>query len=224
MVDFSKCTLQGDCVDVCDSKALSIIGYQQSVEEIIAIALQDHDYYKNSGGGLTVSGGEPMSQFDFTYEILKSAKANGIDTCLDTSGHAPLSKFKKILPLVDVFLFDYKATSEITHKQLIGVSQKLILKNLDFLYSNGAKIILRCPMIPGVNDTAVHIKAIAKLDKKYPGLEGIELMPYHKMGNEKGIRVGMQAQIDHLDDTSDEIQNKWLNELSDLACNKAVIG
>jgi len=223
-VNFSKCTLQGDCIPVCDAKALTIVGHQQTVQEIIDIALLDHDYYKNSNGGITVSGGEPMSQFDFTYALLKSAKANGISTCLDTSGHAPKKKFQEILHLVDVFLFDYKATNQAAHKQLIGVSQNLILKNLDFLYTNGAKIILRCPMIPGVNDTAAHIMAIAALDKKYPNLEGIELMAYHKMGNEKGIKVGIQPPIDHLDDASEIIQNNWLNDLNSLKCTKAIIG
>ncbi len=223
-VDFSKCELQGDCVKVCDSKSLSIIGYQQIVEEIIDIAMQDYDYYKNSNGGLTVSGGEPMAQFDFTYDLLKSAKAKGISTCLDTSGYSSENKFKKILPLVDIFLFDYKATTETIHKQLTGVSQKLILKNLGLLYASGARIILRCPMIPNVNDTAAHIEAIAELDKKYPNLEGIELMPYHKMGNEKGVKVGIEPTINHLEDTDEKIQKEWLDKLHSLGCDKVIIG
>ena len=224
LVDFSKCNLQGDCVSICESKALSIIGYQQNVKDIIDIALLDYDYYKNSGGGITVSGGEPMAQFEFTFEIFKKAKEAGISTCLDTSGFASKEKFKKILPLVDVFLFDYKATDEKTHKELTGVSQKGILINLDFLYTNRAEIILRCPMIPGVNDTDEHLKAIVALHQKYPDLEGIELMPYHKMGVEKGIRVGIVPTVNHLEDTNEQIQKKWLDRLRSLGCSKAVIG
>jgi pyruvate formate lyase activating enzyme len=223
-VYFSKCELRGDCVKVCDSKSLSIIGYQQTVKEIITIAMQDYDYYKNSNGGLTLSGGEPMAQFDFTYALLKAAKDKGISTCLDTSGYASKNKFEKILPLVDVFLFDYKATGDAIHKQLTGVSQNLILKNLDLIYASRARIILRCPMIPSVNDTASHLKAIAKLDKKYPDLEGIELMPYHKMGNEKGIKAGIEPTIDYLEDTNEEIQLGWLEKLHSLGCTKVIIG
>jgi pyruvate formate lyase activating enzyme len=123
-----------------------------------------------------------------------------------------------------VFLYDYKATNESSHKELIGVSSELILSNLEFLYSNGAIIILRCPMIPGVNDIDVHLKTIAQLDKKYPNLEKIELMPYHKMGNQKGLRIGMQPHIDYLDDSDETTKEKWIDELKSFGCTKVVIG
>jgi len=223
-VNFSNCILTGDCISVCDSKALSIIGEIKNVKEIISVVKQDLDYFNNSNGGLTVSGGEPMAQFDFTYELLKEAKNNGIATCLDTSGHALQNKFKNILPLVDVFLYDYKATTELLHQKLTGVSSKLILNNLDFLYSNGANIILRCPIIPGLNDSNKHFKSIAKLDERYPNLDRIELMPYHKMGNKKGLRVGIKPQIDYLDDTDEVRKEKWLEQLKILGCEKIVIG
>ncbi|MEE9431617.1 MAG: glycyl-radical enzyme activating protein [Melioribacteraceae bacterium] len=223
-VNFSNCILAGDCISVCDSKALSIIGENKSVQEIIEVVKQDKDYFKNSGGGLTISGGEPMSQFNFIYELLKEAKANGIETCLDTSGYAPQDKFEKILPLVDLFLYDYKATTESFHKKLVSVSSELILNNLEFLYSKGARIILRCPMIPGVNDNDVHFKAIAEIADKYPILEKLELMPYHKMGNEKGLRIGIKPEIDYLENTDERTKEKWIDNLKSFGCNKVVIG
>ena len=133
-------------------------------------------------------------------------------------------KFEKILPLVDIFLYDYKTTTESLHKELVGVSSELILNNLELLYSKKARIILRCPMIPYINDTNVHLETIAKLAKKYPNLEKVELMPYHKMGNEKGSRVGIKPQIDYLDDTDEITKKRWIDELKSLGCNKVVIG
>jgi len=224
IVNFLNCTLSGNCISVCDTKALSIIGYHQTVKEILDIVIKDSDYYKNSGGGITISGGEPMSQFGFTLELLIAAKKQGISTCLDTSGFASIDKFEKILPYVDVFLFDYKVTSEYLHKKLTGVSMYPILKNLDFLYKKEAEIILRCPMIPGVNDSDIHLKAIVELDNKYPRLKGIELMPYHKMGNEKGVNIGKNPEIDNLEDTDNVTQENWIKKLKNLGCTKAIIG
>ena len=120
---------------------------------------------------MTISGGEPMSQLSFTLALLRRAKSEGIHTCIDTSGYAPRSGFEKVIQYAYLFLFDYKITKSDDHLKLTGVNNQLILENLDYLYKQNMNIRLRCPIIPGINDTSEHHDAILKLEKKYPNIE-----------------------------------------------------
>lgn len=223
-VDHKKCRLHARCVEACPNGALKIIGRKQSVQEVMDIVIRDIDYYNNSNGGITISGGEPMSQFRFTYELLKSAKEKGIHTCLDTSGYAPRDLFEKILQYTDLFLYDYKATDETEHRRLTGVSNRLILDNLDFLSRKGGRIILRCPLVKGVNDTDEHLRGIAAIGSKYPDLAGIEIMAYHNMGHEKYERIGRTPEMEVLPTTDEETKQLWLEKLKAYGCDKAIIG
>ena len=166
-------------------------GREASVEEIAAECLKDRVYYELSGGGVTLSGGEPLAQPEFTLEILRRLKAEGIHTTLDTSGYAPLPVYERSLEVTDLYLFDYKATGEEQHLDLVECSLAPLLKNLDFLVSQGANVLIRCPLIPGLNDDGVHLQALLNLEKKYPGLVGIEVLPWHTMGNAKYDKLGM---------------------------------
>ncbi len=153
--DRSRCDRCGKCAEECLYEALKVAGVERTVEEVLAEVLRDRSYYDQSGGGLTITGGEPMLQEKFTFALLKAAKAEGIHTCLDTSGWASRRAYERMLPFVDAFLYDYKATDPETHRRLTGVSNDRILDNLDFLYHRNARILLRCPLIPGVNDTPI---------------------------------------------------------------------
>ena len=133
-VNFSSCKLSGECVSVCPNDALKIIGKENSVNETLELVLRDKEYYKNSGGGLTISGGEPMNQFSFTRDLLQLAKLNGIHTTLETCGFAPKNRYLDILHLVDLFLYDYKETDPVKHKELTGVESKVIIDNLRTLH------------------------------------------------------------------------------------------
>lgn len=166
-------------------------GRMASVDEIVAECLKDRVYYELSGGGVTVSGGEPMTQPDFTLAILESLKRAGIHTTLDTSGYGPLSAFDLSLPVTDLYLFDYKATNPRTHHDLMSAPLRPILRALDRLLSRGAKIILRCPMVPSVNDSVDHLQAIVGLTQRYPSLLGVEVLPWHTMGNAKYQKLSM---------------------------------
>ena len=135
--------------------------------------------------------------------LLKAAKTENIHTCIETCGWASQRAYEKVLPYVDLFLFDYKATDPETHRQLTGVSNKLILANLDFLYHSGANILLRCPLIPGVNDLEEHLAGIAAIDKQYPNLKGIDLLPYHNIGNSKYERYGLENPLPGLETTNE---------------------
>ena len=218
------CVACGTCLPFCLNEALKMIGERWTVEQIMAEVERDIDFYQHSGGGITLSGGEPMAQFDFAVEILQASRERGIHTCLETSGFAPERNYQEILPLVDIFLFDYKVTEPESHQNLIGVPNQRILSNLDFIYSQDAAIILRCPLIPGLNDTPEHLAGIASLSENYPNLQAIEIMPYHDMGRDKGLHLGQEYQLDDLPNADETIQQDWLDALAALGCGPVQIG
>ena len=148
ILDRVHCHCCGKCTEVCLSGALEITGKEMTVEEVLQPVMRDVNYYTTSGGGVTLSGGEPMQQFGFVLEFLKEAKEKDLHTCLDTSGLAPTEHFETILPYVDLFLFDYKATQSEKHFQLTKASNELVNQNFRYIYDRGARIELRCPLIP----------------------------------------------------------------------------
>lgn len=218
------CVACGTCLPYCTNDALKMIGEELTVEQIMAVVERDIDFYQNSGGGITLSGGEPMGQFDFAVAILRACRARGIHTCVETSGFAAQRNFQEILPLVDIFLFDYKVTEPESHQNLIGVPNQRILSNLDFLYRQGADIILRCPLISGVNDNPEHLAGIARISEQYPDLHAIEVMAYHDLGKDKGLRLGQEYQLDAVPNADETIQQFWLDTLAVLGCERVRIG
>lgn len=181
----------------CVYGALEPVGKWMTVTEVIDDVMKDLRFFKESDGGITVSGGEPMLQHEFTLALLKEAKKQGIRTAMETSGFAPLEQYKKVLPYVDEFLWDYKETDETKHKEFTGVNNQRILENLDALYKAGASIVLRCPIIPGLNDTEEHFRGIAARSSQMENLKGVELMPYHKFGVAKDTRIGRMEQKEY---------------------------
>lgn len=199
----------------CLYGALEPVGKWMSVKEIIDDVMKDLRFFKNSNGGITVSGGEPMLQFDFTLELLKEAKKQGIRTAMETSGFAPLEHYQQVLPYVDEFLWDYKETNDEKHKEFTGVSNEKILKNLETLYAQGAKIVLRCPIIPGLNDTREHFQGIAARSIQMKDLKGVELMPYHKFGVAKDARIGRMEQKEY-EVPSKEMKKDWEDQIRSM--------
>ena len=196
----------------CLYGALEPVGKWMSVDEVIEDVMKDLRFFKKSNGGITVSGGEPMMQPDFSLALLKEAKKQGIQTAMETSGFASLEQYKKVLPYVDEFLWDYKETDETKHKKFTGVSNQQILKNLDALYKDGANIILRCPIIPGLNDTEEHFRGIAKRSRQMKNLKGVELMPYHKFGVAKDARIGRMEQKEY-EVPSKDMKKSWEDQI-----------
>jgi pyruvate formate lyase activating enzyme len=223
-INYDACKQCGECVERCNFGALKIMGTEMTVDEIMEIVVADYDFFKNSNGGITLSGGEPLMQFAFAMDLLKKCRETGINTCVETSGFVASENFMQILPLVDVLLFDYKITGTDQHKKYTGVNNDIILKNLDNAYRSGTSIILRCPIIQGINDTDEHFHAISALDKIYPNLTEIELLPYHSMGNSKRISLGSEETLTDLKTTSPEMAASWLNRLKKLNCLKAKLG
>lgn len=223
-IDYDKCTFCGKCLEACNSNALKIIGNEMNVDEVMSEVMTDFDFYKNSGGGITLSGGEPLFQYTFAKELLKRSKELGVNTCVETSGFISPFKFKQILPFIDVLLFDYKITGSEAHEEYTGMPNQVILENLNAAYRYGVSIILRCPIIPGVNDTDMHFEAIAGIAEKYPKLKVIELLPYHDMGNSKRISIGRNETLTELKTVLPEVSQQWIEQLRMLGCTKAVIG
>jgi pyruvate formate lyase activating enzyme len=155
--------------------------------------MKDKSFYDNSGGGVTFSGGECMLQIDFLLEILKRCKENDIHTAVDTAGNVPFKDFDKILPYTDLFLYDVKCFSEDLHKKGTGVSNRLILENLQKLSEKNAEIIVRIPVIPEFNDKEAEMQKIADYLKGLR-LNKVELLPYHAMGEHKWSAIGKEAE------------------------------
>ena len=188
--DPARCTRCGACAEACPAEARALIGREASVGEAIAEVLRDRVFYEQSGGGVTFSGGEPTHQPDFLHALLAAAKGEGLHTVVDTCGHAPWVVFKRVAPLVDLFLFDIKIIDPEKHQRHVGVSNDLILENLERLAGNGAALRVRMPLIPGVNDA---VEDASRLGQKLAALKRVpevHLLPYHKSGAEKYARLG----------------------------------
>ena len=164
---------------------------------------------------MTLSGGEPMAQPAFTGALIREARRHGVHTALETCGFAPEFEFEKVAHLVDLFLFDCKGVDEALHRRHTGVSNRLILSNLALLSSLKVAIILRCPLVPGENDTDENLRGIAALAKAHPAIRGVEIMPYHRMGREKGVRAGMDIPFDAPSATPDQ-KERWIETLRSL--------
>ena len=223
IVKYDDCTLCGKCVEVCNYNGLKIVGKDMSIDEIMQEVLADVDFYKNSEGGITLTGGEPLFNFQFAFDLLKECHEKHINTCVETSGFIDSARFGRILGLIDILLFDYKMTDSAAHKATTGVSNERILANLDLAYKAGVSIVLRCPIIPGVNDTKGHFAGIREMDLKYPLLQGIEIMPYHDLGISKAISVGFKGDIPEFKVATQNMKDKWIKHLNNLGCTKVKI-
>lgn len=207
-----------DRLDPCPAGAVAVVGRSMTVDEVMEQVAADAAYYDLSGGGLTLSGGEPLAQPDFAAGLLRAARREGIHTCLDTCGHAPRHVLERVAGDVDLFLYDYKATGSARHRELTGVGSERIVENLDWLHGQGARIVLRCPLVPGVNDSPEHLAGIAAIARRYPDLESVDVLPYHSMGRDKAERLGLENPLAGLETAAEATIGGWLEELQRLGC------
>lgn len=162
IIDRSLCTLNGDCINVCPTGALEYTGHITSVSEIVSEIRKDESYYETSGGGVTLTGGEPLSQPDFSLEILKECKRMNVHTAIETSLFCENETLNRLLSLVDLFIVDMKIFDEKQHLRYTGKSNEIIKDNIRFLVSSGKNIVIRIPLIPGITDTEENKSAIEK--------------------------------------------------------------
>lgn len=189
-IDRESCSACGSCADVCVG-ALELCGYERAVDEVMAEVIKDEAFYKNSGGGMTLSGGEPFMQHEFALELLKAAKERGLHTCIETCGYVDTKILEKFIPYVDIFLWDIKETDDERHKQYTGVSNAKILGNLALLNEKGASVVLRCPLIPGYNLRDEHLYAIGELAESLGCVTRVDVEPYHPLGSSKSQALGI---------------------------------
>lgn len=215
VLDRAGCKNEFLCTSVCPGQALSIVGSDVTVSDVLKEAVRDRKFYETSGGGVTFSGGEPTMQPGFLIALLSASKAEGLHTAVETGGSCTYSVLQALLPFTDLFLYDWKETDPIKHKQFTGVSNNLIRQNLIALHEVGAPILLRCPIICGLNDRDDHFQGIADLFSRLPNLIGVEVLAYHQLAASKSIRMGLKSQQVY-DTPSAELKSTWDEKLTSL--------
>jgi pyruvate formate lyase activating enzyme len=195
VINKGKCNLCGKCAENCASEALEIIGREMSVKEIIREIEKDRIFYEESNGGVTFSGGEPLSQPDFLKVILRECTKRKIHTVVDTCGYAPQKIIEDIYSFVNLFLYDIKIMNDEKHRKYTGVSNKIILENLKYLVKKGASIEVRLPIIPGINDDTNNINEIADFLSSLGRIKIISILPYHGAGSEKYTRLNRRYRM-----------------------------
>ena len=214
-----ECVVCGSCTEECYAGALEYIGREATVDEVLETVMRDQPFYETSGGGVTLSGGEPMMQIEFTEAILTESKARGLHTCVETSGHTQYEYIERIGSLVDLFLYDVKEMDNDRHIEYTGVPNTLLLANLQRLHDSGAAILIRVPMIPGLNDRPDNFQGLANLAARLPHIQGIELLPYHPLGVSKRERLGMEPDVSRPVSPDDAMVAGWIRTLRDLGAN-----
>ena len=206
-----NCQLCGLCAEACPSEALEMSGKEVPVEEVMVQLDKDALFYDESGGGVTFSGGEPLMQPSFLMALLEACKKKGWHTTLDTCGHASLEVIQAVAPLVDLTLFDLKHMDDQRHQEITGVSNQLILSNLEWLVSAGKDIHIRVPVIPGINDDTSHFHSLGRYLQTL-GLTRVHLLPYHAIGADKYDRRGMTYRLPQVTSPTPE----QINEIATL--------
>jgi pyruvate formate lyase activating enzyme len=187
--DRENCVLCGACVEACYAEAREIVGQEMTVRQVMAEIERDIAFYDESGGGVTFSGGEPLLQQDFLFALLQACKEKEIHTALDTCGFAPWETLDDIREHVDLFLYDLKLMDDAKHREFTSVSNESILGNLQALSQRGHNVILRVPIIPGINDDDENIRQIGAFAAALPHLSQVDILPYHRAGAEKYNRL-----------------------------------
>jgi pyruvate formate lyase activating enzyme len=190
-----RCEVCGQCVDQCFANGLTLVGRRVTVEDIMAEVLPDRPFYHNSGGGVTLSGGEPVLQTAFVHDLLVRCQAEGLHTALETAGHYPWTRLEHLLPHVDLVMMDLKHMDPDRHRAATGASNAQILANARALAASGTPVIFRVPVIPTVNDSPAAIRTIAGFVRELADRRGaplrLELLPFHRLAENKYTSLGL---------------------------------
>lgn len=191
LIDFTKCKACLTCASECPSGALEINGVSRDVEYVLSQVERDRAYYGDTGG-MTLSGGEPFFQPLFALELLKGAKEMGIHTAVETCGAVSSQVIREAAAYTDIFLYDHKVSDRELHKEVTGVYPDVIMENLQLLEELSAHVILRCPIIPTINDNRAHYEKTGELAERFSCIKEINIMPYHSFGEGKRDKLGME--------------------------------
>ena len=180
-----RCQACGTCVETCYAQALMLVGESKTVDEVVEEVLRDRPFYETSQGGVTLSGGEPLLQAEFSYALLERCREEGLHTAIETAANFPWERVADILPVTDLVMMDIKLMDEERHKACTGVPNRRILENALRLGREAPALIVRTPIVPGVNDNAEDVAAIARFAGQLPNLLYYELLPFHPMASGK---------------------------------------
>jgi pyruvate formate lyase activating enzyme len=194
-VDRTLCKIRAECARACNADALQLVGQEISVRQVITEIERDLVFYKQSGGGVTFTGGEPLAQSCFLKELLSACCSLGLHTAVDTSGFSPWRDFEEIHPLVDLFLYDLKLIDGARHRKWTGVANRIILSNLQRLSEQGCKMLIRIPLIPGINDDEENLRETSDFLAGLPRIPPVELLPYHHMAAMKYTGLGINHEL-----------------------------
>jgi pyruvate formate lyase activating enzyme len=188
--DPARCLRCGSCAAACPTGARQLTGRAWTVQEVLDAVLRDRPFYDDSGGGVTFSGGEPLTQWRFLLACLEAAQAQGLHTAVDTSGFASLAVIRAVATRTNLFLYDLKVLDPERHLRFTGVPLAPILRNLRALDATGARIWLRMPLVPGYNDDRANLEAVGTFAAGLRHARRLHLLPYHRLGAEKYARLG----------------------------------
>ena len=225
--DRSKCTACGVCTDWCITEARELAGKEYTVDALVKEAMKDKIFYEQSGGGVTLSGGEVMASqhMDYVEEVCRKLHENGVSVFIDTSGYTDYENLKRVLPYVDVFLYDIKVMDPEDHKKYIGVDNSLILENLKKLSDEGAGLYIRLPIIQQVNATDEHIESVIHfLKENNIHARQVNLLPYHDIGKGKYASLDMEYHDDEMSVPVSELMEHFKSMFEEQGFNKVNIG
>ena len=203
---------------------VKIVGTDTTVGEVMDKVVKDMPYYRKTGGGLTLSGGEALCQTEFVKGLLEEAKSLGISTAVETTACLPFDEMiKPVLPLLDTVLLDIKHTDSLKHEEFTGMRNELILQNARKIAESGTRLVIRVPTIPGFNDTEEEIRSIARFAKSLHGVNEIHLLPYHRLGYDKYVGLGREYKMGDVK-PPDNAKMEKLRKVAEQEGLKAIIG
>lgn len=220
------CNTCGTCIDYCNLNLREIVGKEYTVDELVKELKKDEMFYEESGGGVTLSGGEVMTaDMDFVEELVKRLHRMGISVTIDTCGQAPYENFERLLPYINTFLYDIKTMDNEIHKKYMGLGNETILSNLEKLSAAGARIYIRIPTIKEVNGTEESMKEIISyLQEKNICVANVNLLPYHNTGSGKYERLGKKYEGTDLHAPDKEEMNHFVEMFKEAGFHKVKIG
>ena len=198
------CDSCGECTEVCLAGAREMAGRLMTVPEVLAEVERDRLFYEESGGGVTFSGGEPLLQWRFLVELLRTCREQDLHTALDTSGFAAWEVFERILPYTNLVLYDLKHTDPEQHRKVTGAPLEPILRNLECLSDRGIPLWLRVPLVPGINDDMANLRRVGELAARLPGIRRVSLLAYHPTAAGKYERLGRPYRLPETPAPADE--------------------
>lgn len=225
VTDTERCNMTGRCAEVCPTKAIEISGKHMSVAEIMNEIEKERVFFDQSGGGVTFSGGEPLLQSKFLIELLDECGKRRIHRAVDTAGLANTEIILEVSKRTDLFLYDLKLMDSEKHQKWIGVPNEKILENLKVLAETGAKIIIRIPLIGGVNDDAENMEATARFVSQLSGeKKEVNLLPYHKIAQTKYQKLGRPDEFQPLEEPTKEAQTRAVSIFKQLGLEASIGG